>query len=63
MLFRSLVWSSAYTYSELDLTLLPFFPLMFLPEAIINGWITVIMVTFRPHWVGSFSDEQYIKGK
>ncbi len=58
-----LVWSSAYTYAELDLTLLPFFPLMFLPEAILNGWITVIMVAFRPNWVGSFSDEQYIKGK
>ena len=58
-----LVWSGAYTYAELDLTLLPFFPLMFLPEAIVNGWITVIMVAFRPHWVGSFSDEQYIKGK
>ncbi len=36
---------------------------MFLPEAILNGWITVIMVAFRPNWVGSFSDEQYIKGK
>jgi len=58
-----LVWSGAYTYAELELTLVPFFPLMFLPEAMINGWITVIMIAFRPQWVWSFSDEQYIKGK
>jgi len=40
-----------------------FFPLMFLPEAMVNGWLTVIMIAFRPQWVWSFSDEQYIKGK
>jgi uncharacterized membrane protein len=58
-----LVWSGAYTYAELEQTFLPFFPLMFLPEAMLNGWITVAMVAFRPEWVGSFSDEQYIHGK
>ncbi len=58
-----LIWSGAYTYAELDQTFLPFFPLMFLPEAMLNGWITVAMVAFRPEWVGSFSDEQYIHGK
>jgi len=58
-----LVWGGAYTYAELELTLLPFFPLMFLPEAMVNGWLTVIMIAFRPQWVWSFSDEQYIKGK
>jgi uncharacterized membrane protein len=58
-----LVWSGAYTYAELDQTFLPFFPLMFLPEAMLNGWILAAMVVFRPEWVGSFSDEQYLKGK
>ena len=58
-----LVMSGAYTYAELELTLVPFFPLMFLPEAMVNGWITVIMIAFRPQWVWPFSDEQYIKGK
>lgn len=58
-----LVFSGAYSYAELELTLLPFFPLMFLPEAMVNGWLTVIMIAFRPQWVGTFSDEQYIKGK
>ncbi len=58
-----LIWSGAYTYAELDQTFLPFFPLMFLPEAMLNGWIMTAMVVFRPEWVGSFSDEQYLKGK
>ena len=58
-----LIWSGAYTYAELDQTFLPFFPLMFLPEAMLNGWIMAAMVAFRPEWVRSFSDEQYLNGK
>ena len=58
-----LVATGAYSFAELSQTVLPFFPLMFLPEAMLNGWIMVILVAFRPEWVYSFSDEQYIKGK
>jgi uncharacterized membrane protein len=58
-----LVLSGAYTFAELGQTFLPFFPLMFLPEAMLNGWIMVVLVAFRPQWVYSFSDEQYLKGK
>jgi uncharacterized membrane protein len=58
-----LVGTGAYTMAELSQTVLPFFPLMFLPEAMLNGWIMVILVAFRPHWVYSFSDVEYIKGK
>ena len=58
-----LVLSGAYSFVELDQTVLPFFPLMFLPEAFLNGWAMAVLVVFRPHWVYSFSDEQYLKGK
>jgi len=58
-----LVGAGAYTMAELSQTVLPFFPLMFLPEAMLNGWVMVILVAFRPHWVYSFSDVEYIKGK
>ncbi len=51
------------SYAELNRTILPFFPLIFFPEAFINGWTTTILVCYRPHWVYSFSDELYIKGK
>jgi uncharacterized membrane protein len=58
-----LVMSGAYTMAELSITIMPFFPLMFFPEALVNGWIITMMVVFYPAWVHSFSDEQYIHGK
>jgi uncharacterized membrane protein len=58
-----LVSSGAYTFAQLSQTVLPFFPLMFMPEAMLNGWIMVVLVAFRPDWVYSFSDEQYLEGK
>jgi uncharacterized membrane protein len=58
-----LVFSGAYTMAELEVTVMPFFPLMFFPEALVNGWIITLMVLFCPTWVYSFSDEQYLHGK
>jgi uncharacterized membrane protein len=58
-----LVWSGAYSFAELDQTLLPFFPLMFLPEAMLNGMVMTMLVVLRPAWVRSFSDAQYLHGK
>jgi uncharacterized membrane protein len=58
-----LVMSGAYRMADLDTTIVPFFPMMFFPEAIINGWVITILVLFCPAWVHSFSDEQYINGK
>jgi uncharacterized membrane protein len=55
--------SGAYTMAELNVTIMPFFPLMFFPEALINGWIITMLVVFCPGWVYSFSDEQYLHGK
>jgi uncharacterized membrane protein len=58
-----LVSSGAYTFAQLNQTVLPFFPLMFLPEAMLNGWVMVVLVAQRPSWVYSFNDDQYLKGK
>jgi uncharacterized membrane protein len=58
-----LIGSGAYTFAQLDQTVLPFFPLMFLPEATLNGWLLAILVAFKPQWVYSFSDAQYLHGK
>ncbi len=55
-----LVASGAYTFAELDQTVLPFFPLMFLPEAMLNGWLLAALVVFKPQWVYSFSDKEYL---
>jgi uncharacterized membrane protein len=60
---QMLVISGAYTMAELQVTIMPFFPLMFFPEALVNGWIITMLVVFYPAWVYSFSDEQYLHGK
>ncbi|NEX21277.1 molecular chaperone DnaJ [Thiorhodococcus mannitoliphagus] len=58
-----LVMSGAYSFAEMGEKVIPFFPLMFMPEAFLNGWAMVVLVAFKPGWVYSFSDEQYLKGK
>lgn len=58
-----LAYSGAYSWLELKENLLPYFPLMFLPEAVINGWAMTVLVAYRPQWVSSFSDKHYINGK
>jgi uncharacterized membrane protein len=55
--------SGVYSFAQLSDRVLPYFPLMFLPEAFLNGWALVVLVVFRPRWVYSFSDEQYLEGK
>ncbi|MGD2083887.1 MAG: energy-coupling factor ABC transporter permease [Chromatiales bacterium] len=58
-----LVSSGAYTLAELRQTVMPFFPLMFFPEAVLNGWLMTLLVALRPRWVWSFRDDEYLHGK
>ena len=58
-----LLGTGAFSYERLYDHYLVFLPLMFFPEAVLNGWLIAIMVGFKPHWVGSFRDEEYLHGK
>ncbi len=58
-----LLGAGAYSLQKLSDTYLLFLPLMFFPEAVINGWMISILVGFKPHWVVSFRDEEYLHGK
>lgn len=58
-----LVYNEVHSWETLQQVFLPLFPLMFLPEAILNGWVMTVVVVYRPQWVGSFSDDLYLKGK
>jgi uncharacterized membrane protein len=49
--------------SKLENTYLQYLPLMFFPEAMFNGLVMIILVGYRPHWVRSFSDKEYLEGK
>ncbi|MES9883092.1 MAG: hypothetical protein ABW185_19685 [Sedimenticola sp.] len=51
-----LVSGGVFTLAELEQGVMAFFPLMFMPEAFLNGWVITVMVLYRPHWVYSFSD-------
>ena len=58
-----LLSAGAFSLSKLSDGYLLFLPLMFFPEAVLNGWLMSILVSFKPHWVGSFSDDEYLHGK
>lgn len=58
-----LLSADAYSLEQLSDSYLLFLPLMFFPEAVLNGWMISVMVGFKPHWVGSFRDEEYLHGK
>jgi uncharacterized membrane protein len=51
------------TFTMLWDTYLSYFPLMFFPEAVLNGWFMTLLVSYRPQWVISFRDEDYLHGK
>lgn len=53
----------AFPLDRLQESYLLFLPLMFFPEAVLNGWTMSILVGYRPAWVSSFRDEEYIDGK
>lgn len=57
------VTAGFHVLTDLENTIMPFFMLMFFPEAIINGWIMTILVLYCPAWVYSFEDEKYLHGK
>jgi uncharacterized membrane protein len=51
-------------YALADLGEEPWFiVVMLFPEAFMNGLIMTILVVYRPQWVSSFSDKDYLHGK
>ncbi len=58
-----LVLGGVFSYQEISQVYLPFLPLLFFPEAFLNGWIVTILVCYKPQWIYSFSDEHYLHGK
>jgi uncharacterized membrane protein len=58
-----LLLMGSHSWSELQHNFLSMTPMMLFPESMLNGWIIAVLVGFKPYWVGSFSDEEYVKGK
>lgn len=38
-------------------------PLLMFGEAFINGGAMSLLVAYRPHWVATFHDHWYLRGK
>lgn len=55
--------SGAYTSEYLGSNYLPYFILMGWSEALLTGMATTLMVVYRPEWLATFNDRQYLKGK
>lgn len=59
-----LLWlTGIHTLEWLGYQYLPYFPLMFFSEAVMNGMVMTLLVALRPEWVCSFDDNLYINGK
>lgn len=58
-----LVGSGAYPLERIIYEYLPFFPLIILPEALLNGMVMTVLVGLRPQWVSTFDDSRYINNK
>lgn len=58
-----LLAAGAYAWDRLYDNYVIFLPLMLFPEAVLNGWLVSIMVGFKPHWISSFRDDEYLHGK
>lgn len=60
----ALLTSPHYSVSELEAGgYLAMLPITMFAEAFINGAVMTMLVVFKPHWVGSFRDQHYLKGK
>ncbi len=63
LITSGLLLMGSYSLAELESRFLIYLPMMVFPESMLNGWIAAILVGFKPNWIGSFNDEEYIKGK
>lgn len=59
-----LLWlTGVHTLGWLGYQYLPYLPLMFFAEAVLNGMVMTLLISLRPAWVCSFDDNLYINGK
>lgn len=55
--------SGTYDWYIIQRDYLILLPLLMFPEAFLNGFILTFLVINKPHWLATFSDEEYLKGK
>jgi len=59
-----LLSGGAYTFYQMQVEgYFIMVPITMFSEAFVNGAVMTMLVVFKPHWVGSFRDQHYLKGK
>ena len=53
-------WSGAYPWHTIEENYLSIWPLLLFPEALLNGMTMTLLAVYRPHWVHSFHDREYL---
>lgn len=57
-----MIYAGIYSYDQLE-QYFALLPIMMFSEAFMNGAIMTIFVVFKPEWVSSFDDRQYLHNK
>ncbi|WP_375057562.1 energy-coupling factor ABC transporter permease [Zobellella sp. DQSA1] len=58
-----MLWSGQYSWPTVMDNYVSILPLLLFPEALLNGMAITLLVVFRPHWVCTFFDRDYLINK
>lgn len=57
------LWTDQYTWQVVFDNYLSVLPLLLLPEALLNGMAITVLVVFKPDWLRTYRDRDYIINK
>ncbi|WP_417613900.1 energy-coupling factor ABC transporter permease [Oceanisphaera sp.] len=58
-----MVWSDQYSWQTVLDNYLSVLPLLLFPEALLNGMAITVLVVFKPHWMRTYRDRDYLINK
>ncbi|WMC11308.1 energy-coupling factor ABC transporter permease [Oceanimonas pelagia] len=58
-----MVWSGQYGWQTVQSDYLSILPLLLFPEALLNGMAITLLVVFRPQWMCTFYDRDYLNNR
>lgn len=56
-------WSGQYSWQVIMDSYLGILPLLLFPEGLLNGMLITVLVIFRPEWMRTYLDRDYINNK
>lgn len=58
-----LMLNQVYTPATMEESFWLYIPLLSAPEGFLNGMLVTVLILLKPHWVATFHDDIYLKGK